>query len=222
MSGAPLVLLGAGGLAREVMAMLPTLGRTVVAVLDDDPRLHGQQFGSATVSGGMDAVVDFPDAELLACVGSGPGRRAVATRMAAQGVGDDRWATVVHPSVGEQSALRLGPGCILLQGVVATADVRVGSHVVMMPNVVLTHDCLVESFATLCAGVCLGGAVRIGANAYLGMNASVRQGVQVGANSVLGMGGVLLSDLPAGQTWVGVPATRLRETTSTTAERAAS
>lgn len=203
--------------------MLPAIGQhTVVAVLDDDPARHGQPFGSSVVRGGIDAVHDFPDAELLACVGPGSGRRAIATRLDATGVGDDRWATAIHPSVSERSALQVGSGSILLQGVVATADVSLGDHVVIMPNAVLTHDCVVESFSTLCAGVCLGGAVRVGANAYLGMNAAVRQGLRIGPDSVLGMGSVLLSDLPAGQTWAGVPATRLRETTSNTAERAAS
>jgi serine acetyltransferase len=41
------------------------------------------------------------------------------------------------------------------------------------------------------------------------MNSSVRERVQIGVEAVLGMGAALLTDLPAGQTWVGVPAARL-------------
>jgi acetyltransferase-like isoleucine patch superfamily enzyme len=44
------------------------------------------------------------------------------------------------------------------------------------------------------------------------MNASVREGVSLGTDAVLGMGAALLTDLPDGETWAGVPARRLRRT----------
>jgi len=103
-------------------------------------------------------------------------------------------------------------GTILLAGTVLTADVTVGAHVVTMPHVVFTHDDTAEDFATLCAGVALGGRVSVGARAYLGMNASVRQGIRVGKDATLGMGSVLLTDLPDGECWAGVPAKQLTRT----------
>jgi acyl-[acyl carrier protein]--UDP-N-acetylglucosamine O-acyltransferase len=78
-----------------------------------------------------------------------------------------------------------------------------------MPNVTVTHDDVVGDYATLCAGVSLAGGVRVGEAAYLGANASVRQHLRVGDDSTLGMGASLLSDLPDGETWAGVPARRL-------------
>jgi acetyltransferase-like isoleucine patch superfamily enzyme len=117
---------------------------------------------------------------------------------------------MIHPSIEIPRGCSVGPGSIVLAGVVMTANVQVGSHVVAMPHVTLTHDDVVEDFVTLCAGVTLGGGVRLRNGAYLGMNASVRPGVTVGRDATLGMGAALVEDLPDRETWVGVPAHRLQ------------
>ena len=38
----------------------------------------------------------------------------------------------------------------------------------------------------------------------------LREGVRIGADATVGMGSVVLDDVPAGQTWVGVPARPIR------------
>jgi UDP-3-O-[3-hydroxymyristoyl] glucosamine N-acyltransferase len=75
-----------------------------------------------------------------------------------------------------------------------------------MPGVTFTHDDEVADFSTFAAGVSLGGSVRIGRAAYLGMNSSVRQRTSVGAYATIGMGAAVLSNVPDGETWIGVPA----------------
>jgi sugar O-acyltransferase (sialic acid O-acetyltransferase NeuD family) len=205
-----LVLVAASGLAREALATLRATGKPVDAVvLDDDPARHGTELSGVDVVGGLEDVKRYDTSEVLVCAGKGSTRRALVDRLSDLGVGPDRYATVVHPSVQVPDSCVIGAGSLVLAGVVLTADVRLGGHVVVMPHVTLTHDDMVEDFATLCAGVTLGGSVRVGTSAYVGMSASVRENVTVGAESLLGMGSVLLHDLPAGETWAGCPASRL-------------
>jgi sugar O-acyltransferase (sialic acid O-acetyltransferase NeuD family) len=206
-----LILVAASGLAREVLTVVRDSGPfTGIRVLDDDPQRWGTELDGEPVEGGLDLVTRLPDHQVLVCAGRGVVRRSVVHRLAALGVGPGRYARVVHPGVGVPAGCTIGVGSIVLAQVAMTANVRIGNHAVVMPNVTLTHDDVVDDFATLCAGVSLGGHVRVGESAYLGMNASVREGLEVGAGAVLGMGAALVEPLPRGETWVGVPARRIR------------
>ncbi|MDH6238282.1 NeuD/PglB/VioB family sugar acetyltransferase [Cryobacterium sp. CG_9.6] len=202
-----LLLVGAGGLAREVLSLLRTQSdpRTVLFV-DDDPALWGTTLDGVMVTGGIDTVTEHALSQVLLCVGHGSGRARIASRLADLGVAVERYATVIHHSVEVPASCTVGAGSIVLAGAVLTTNVHLGNHVVVMPHVTLTHGTSVSSFATLCAGVSLGGDVRVGVGAYLGMNCSVRQGVQIGDGATVGMAAAVLTDVPDHDTWIGVPA----------------
>ena len=187
---AGLLLVGASGLAREVLAAGIT---GVVGIIDDDVERHGSEIAGVPVLGGTALAV----------------RREVARRLMRAGVDDDRFETFVARTARIGRTCDVGPGSIVLDGVVVTADARLGQHVVVMPNCTITHDDELGDFATLAAGVALGGSVHVGKRAYVGMNASVRQGVMIGNDATIGMGAVVLHDVPEGETWAGVPARRL-------------
>lgn len=206
-----LFLIGASGLAREVLALLAGANDArTIALLDDDSERWGSQLDGVPVLGGLDTVVHYPEAAVLLCVGQGTTRARLADRLLALGVGRSRYISVVHSSVEVPGNCRIDRGCIVLAGAVFTADVDLGAHVVVMPHVTLTHGNRVGSFATLCAAVTLGGDVSIGEGAYLGMSSTVRQRQSIGVGAVIGMGSVVVSDVPADETWIGVPARLLR------------
>lgn len=210
----PLLIVGAGGFAREtieavraVNAVRPTF--ELAGVLDDDDHLHGGQLSAVAVLGPVEMARE-KDALLVVCVGN-PSTWTVRRRIVERlGVDEERYAVVTHPAAAIGGSVCLGPGCVVLAGVVATADVRLDAHVSLMPQVVLTHDDTVGAFSILASGVCLGGGVRVGEECYLGAGSLVRQGVHVGAGAQVGMGAVVLEDVPEGEVWAGVPARRLR------------
>lgn len=202
-----LVLVGASGLALEATAIAVLSGlRGPVSTVDDDATRWGTLHGRTAVLGAVDLAVDLTDYDVVLTLGRGTMRRRVADRLRRLGLDSRRYTSLLHPRIVLPGSCTVGVGCVAMDGVVLTSDVEVGDHVVLMPQVTLTHGCVVEDYATLCAGVTLGGGVRVGAGAYLGMNASVREGVRIGEDATLGMGAVLLHDLPAGETWAGVPA----------------
>jgi sugar O-acyltransferase (sialic acid O-acetyltransferase NeuD family) len=215
-----LILIAASGLALEAAEAARARGLTVRGCLDDNEALWGRDAGGwLPVLGGLDLVAAFPDDSVVICAGKGSARAHIAQRLSAGGLAPERYATLVHPSVTVPTSCCVGPGSVILAGCVLTASVSLGSHVVVMPQVTLTHDNRVEDYATLCAAVTLGGYVSVAQGAYLGMAACVRERVRIGAHSTLGMGSVLLSDLPADEVWVGVPARPLARASAPTPGR---
>jgi sugar O-acyltransferase (sialic acid O-acetyltransferase NeuD family) len=200
------LLVGVSGLAREVLPVLRESGRDVLGVLDDRYDVLPPTMSGTPVLGNVDDVARYPEAEVLICIGSGTARAAIVDRMR---IDPARYVSVIDPSVRNPAGCPVGEGSILLAGVTLTADVAVGAHVVAMPAVTIPHDCVIDDFATLASGVSLGGGVHVGRAAYLGMNASVLPGRKIGAGSTVGMGAAVLSDVPDGQTWAGVPAEHL-------------
>lgn len=204
------LLVGAGGLAREVLAAIRMAGRPdPIGMLDDRPALAGTEVDGVPVLGGSDLVHEHQDAQVIVCVANAhrpAGRREVVRRL---GLPAERYATVVHPHASVAPGVELGEGTVLLAGVVITAPQRVGAHVVAMPHVLLTHDDVVGDFVTMAGRATLAGAVEVGEAAYLGSGCLIREGVTIGAEAVIGMGATVLDDVPAGQTWVGLPARKL-------------
>jgi sugar O-acyltransferase (sialic acid O-acetyltransferase NeuD family) len=211
----PLLLVGAGGFARETLELIRAANRLrsaweVLGFLDDDPARHGETLLGVPVIGPSEAVHAHPEAQVVACVASPtdpPRRLRLVERL---GLPDERYATLLHPAAVVPGSAVIGPGTVVHAATVLTADVRLGAHVAVMPATVLTHDDVIEDGVTFGAGVRLAGNVTVGRGAYLGSGALVRENLVIGAGAVVGMGAVLTASVPPGEVWAGVPARPLR------------
>lgn len=206
-----LVIVGAGGFARETAQLVSALpGWRLAGFADDDPRRHGTHVDGVPVLGGAEEVGEMPGVQVVVCTGSPADYGSRARIVGRLGLPPHRYATLVHPAAWVSPSSRIGPGSVVLAQSVLTASVTVGAHVAIMPQVTLTHDDLVEDFATIASGVRLGGGVRVAGGAYVGAGALVRQGLTVGSGALVGMGSIVLCDIPPGEVWIGSPARRLR------------
>ena len=206
-----LLLIGAGGLAREAAeavratnAVRPTWD--LLGFLDDDLAKQGALIAGVRVLDSVEAVYEYPNAQVLLCPGRPDNyvtRYLLADRL---GLDNERYATVVHPTATVGTTCQIGAGSVLLAHADLTADVVVGRHVVVMPQVVLTHDVQIDDCTTIASGVRVGGACRIGRGAYIGSGACLREGITVGDCAMVGMGSVVTRDVPPKRLWFGVPA----------------
>lgn len=214
MTRRPLVLVGAGGFARETVEVVAAINAVdpkwdLLGFVDDNPSLQGTRVCGLPILGPSEWVVD-EDVEVAVCVGSPINFTSRPRLVARLGLEPERYATLIHPTAVIPSSVGVGRGTVIHALAVATGWASIGNHVAVMPTAVFTHDDLIGDFATVAAGVRVAGAVTVETGAYLGSGSMIREHRTIGVWSLIGMGSVVTRSVPPGEVWAGVPAVFMR------------
>jgi serine O-acetyltransferase len=78
--------------------------------------------------------------------------------------------------------------------------------VVIHADTVIGDDCIIMQQVTV-GQLAAGGVPAIGNKVYIGAGAKILGSISIGDNARIGANSVVLSDVPAGRTAVGIPAT---------------
>jgi sugar O-acyltransferase (sialic acid O-acetyltransferase NeuD family) len=211
----PLVIVGAGGLGREIALLVTQLNEVEEPIWDLRGFYDDRAPATPTVGGlpylGTIAELNATTRPLAVAVavGSSASRAAVVSRLASPQLS---FPALVHPQVALQPAQRiaLGEGCLVQRGCILTCDITLGRFVLLNLGCTLGHDSVLEDFCSLMPHANVGGAAHLETGVYLGTNVTVIHQVRVGAQTTVGAGAVVVRDLPAGCTAVGVPAKAIK------------
>src|SRR2546428_3181396 len=210
-----LVLLGAGGTARDVLSLVEDLNHEgkryrCVALLDDDERLWGKKMEGVPITGPIADVKRFDSALLVNTLGSPRNYGCHYEVPARLGLSPKRVVTLVHPSASVSKSATLSEGAILLPHVVLLSGVTIGQQVLILAGSVLNHDVRIGDYTILASAFNLSGSVEIGSCSYIGSGACLIQGIRVGENALVGMGSIVRQDVPPSTVVAGNPARVLR------------
>lgn len=206
------VILGAGGFAREVLDVFDACedaepGRfRVLGFVSEIADDWGKTLNGRPVLGGFewfegDRAGDRP--AVLCAIGNPAVRQRVMERALGMGL---RPLTVIHPRATRTRWVDIGDGTIVTAGTVMTSQIRLGRHVQLHVNATIGHDTTIEDFVTVLPGANVSGNVHVGTGCEIGAGAVIIQNVTIGAWSIVGAGAVVIRDLPPNCTAVGVPA----------------
>jgi sugar O-acyltransferase (sialic acid O-acetyltransferase NeuD family) len=206
----PVVIIGAGGFAREVLDVIDAANQgepqyeVLGYVVDPQYGSPGTMVNEKPILGGLDWLSKRAR-DIFAICGVGPSHHRYQLARRAEGLGC-RFFSVVHPRAVLTRWIQLGRGVVITAGCVLTNQIRIGNHVQVNLACTIGHDAILEDFVTLAPGVHISGNATLRQGAFIGTGANLIEKLEIGAWSIVGAGSVVVQDVPANTTAVGVPA----------------
>lgn len=207
---ARVVIIGAGGHAREVLDILLACranGDDIepLGFIDENPDNHGQTLDGFPVLGDFAWFkgVDRDEVAVICAVGTPRACRRLAQQAASLGL---RFASAISPQACISPHARIGRGVMIFPNVIVNTRAVIGDHVILNVAATVSHDTIMGDFCNINPGAHLAGNVTVGEGCYIGMGTNVIQNITIGSWSVIGAGAVVIRDIPPHVTAVGVPA----------------
>jgi sugar O-acyltransferase (sialic acid O-acetyltransferase NeuD family) len=205
----PLAIVGAGGLGREIRTLIDHVNAVSaqwqLVGYYDDGLPEGALVDGYPVLGRVEDFSPEAGCHLVVAIGNPQVKMAVVEKLAAK---QAVFAQLVHPSVilGNPELISLGDGVIICAGCVLTTGIHLGNHVLINLNCTIGHDSIVEEGCALMPGVNIAGEVHLAREVFVGAGANIINQLTVGSRTKIGAGAVVIKDIPANCTAVGVPA----------------
>jgi sugar O-acyltransferase (sialic acid O-acetyltransferase NeuD family) len=193
------VVLGAGGHARVVVATLRAAGHHVAGIFDDDVATWGSMLFGVRIGADLKAAAATGLPGVIA-IGDNARRAAVAAQL------NMTWASAIHPRAHVEDDVVIGPGTVVFAGAVIQPGTVLGAHVIANTGCSIDHDCKVADFAHIAPGARLGGGVTIGTGTLIGIGSCVLPCQHVGEQCTVGGGAAVVAAVPDHSTVAGVPA----------------
>ena len=214
------VLIGAGGSGLKITQIAEdrwdngSRDWKIVAVLDDDVALHGQQLLDYPIVGGTEALnIQFMDKKIgvICAVGAPVTRRRIVDRIKGPNIS---FPNAIHPSAQVSKRACMGQGNILCQNVVLQAGVEIGDFNCFNMAAVMGPLATTGDFCTVNAHTMLASGSALGNYCYVGMGGKVAPRIKVDEGTTIGANTFVHRTPPAWTTGFGLPAKVIKRTSA--------
>lgn len=216
MSHKKLVIVGAGGFAREVRwlaqeitaARGPAEGYDFLGYVVSDTAKAGPHDSRDETLGDLGWLTSHRrEWDVLALGIGNPAPRLKVARELEEFVDPETWPALVHPTVKmDVASCRISHGVLLCAGIIGTVNLVFEPFAMVNLSCTIGHESVIGRGACLNPTVNISGGVTIGAGVLVGTGAQVLQYLEVGEGATVGAGAVVSKPVAPGTTVVGIPA----------------
>jgi len=205
-----LVIIGAGGLSREVYDLAMECNSLnpnfkIKGFLSDGPTNIHEMGYPPVLSNVSDYAIDESDIFFCA-IGKVTDRKKTTEVILSKG---GRFINLIHPSAIISQSATIGIGVAIKAFSSLASNVHLGNFVYLQSSVILGHDVKIDDYCHVNSFSFLAGYVHVEQLCTINAGAKIIQNVVIGSGSTVGIGSVVLNRVKNNTTVFGIPAKRL-------------
>lgn len=190
-----IIIVGAGGMGREVLAILKNCNaisqQYQIEGFVDDGKTAGDVVNNIPVLGGLDYLNTIDKKTGVVIAISLPNvRKAIFEKITNPNI---YFPTIAHPSViiSDKDFVSMGQGCLLCINTVLTTNITLGDFVILNAGAILNHDAQVGDFSTIMPGVNISTGAQVGEGCYIGTGSKISKPAVISAWEKLPAGTII-------------------------------
>ncbi len=205
-----IAIYGVGGFGREVLALIKDINGNnpiynIIGYFDDGHPIGEIVNGFPVIGGSSELNIWDKNIAIAVAIGNPETKKKIIEKVSNSKV---VYPTLIHPSVmiGNVDYVKIGEGCIICAGNIITTDIVIEDFVTLNLGCTVGHDTMIHKYSSFMPSVNISGEVAIGEGVYCGTGSKIINQLEVGEYATIGAGAVVVKDIPANCTAVGVPA----------------
>ena len=211
-----IVIIGAGGFAREVKFLIDDINQSkktyeFLGYIVSDITKLGDLDSKDEVLGDF-TWFDGNEDEISIAIGIGnPKLRLKLGNELINKYKSISFPPLIDPNViFDKSSCVIDEGVIICSSTIMTVNVRVKKFALLNLNCTVGHEAVIGEGSVINPTVNISGGVNIGSMVLVVTGAQLLQYINIGDNTIIGAGACLTKSVPENEIWGGVPAKPLR------------
>ena len=196
-----LILIGAGGHSKSVVSSIQKDKFKICGFIDENKK--GFHLGIPILATKIEDIPNYRSYKYLVSIGDVYFRKIWFERIKKMGLNT---VNVIDSSAILDSSVKIGTGNFIGKMVIINADSKIGDNNIINTKALIEHECVVGNNVHLSTNSTINGNVIVKNNVFFGSCAVCNGQLTIGSDSVIGAGSVVIDDVDAFTTVVGVPA----------------
>ena len=205
-----LLIIGAGDVGGFIAYNYDQFGYKFekIGILDDDKTKVGTKINEWEVLGNINDIDKYQSEDLYIAIGiaSPENKQKIVQKLKRFNF---TFPPLISKSAWISNGVKIGNGAIIYPGVSINHGSDVKDFALINMNCALGHDCYIGDYSFLSPGVNLGGFSKLERGVAMGIGSSTKQSITIGEFAKIGGQTMVLKDVKAGSTLVGIPGREL-------------